>query len=429
MKLAKSVGQWVATCDSCQRNKASTKKPVGLLQPLQIPEFKFQSIGWDFVTHLPETPNGNDAILVMVDRLTKLVRIVPCSTSVTAEGTAKLFYHNWHRFYGQPKEIVSDRDPRFTSNFMVEYMKLVRTSQSMSTAFHPETDGQVERMNRVIGEILRHYVGVKQTDWEELLTSVEFAINNSYQESIQCSPFELVYGQRVRTPMTLDATDGSTYQPSQSIPSANRMIEQMRQQLRRARDCILRAQDRQKAYADLKRRGFDEAEYAKGQKVLLDTRNLNLKTPGSRKLMARWAGPFKITEKIGSHAYRLDLEGTLKIHNVFHVSLIKPYKEGGRRQPPPPPVMVEDSLEFEVDEILAHRDVRFGPTSRKFKREYLVSFTGYGPEYNLWLGESECENCPERIQRYWEENPPTGQDTRRKRASTTRATRAKKARR
>ena len=99
-KLAKSVGQWVATCDSCQRNKASTKKPVGLLQPLQIPEFKFQSIGWDFVTHLPETPNGNDAILVMVDRLTKLVRIVPCSTSVTAEGTAKLFYHNWHRFYG-----------------------------------------------------------------------------------------------------------------------------------------------------------------------------------------------------------------------------------------------------------------------------------------------------------------------------------------
>ena len=101
----------------------------------------------------------------------------------------------------------------------------------MSTAFHPETDGQVERMNKVIGEILRHYVGVKQTDWEELLTSVEFAINNSYPESIQCSPFELVYGQRVRTPMTLDATDGSTYQPSQSSPSANRMIEQMRQQL------------------------------------------------------------------------------------------------------------------------------------------------------------------------------------------------------
>ena len=138
-----------------------------------------------------------------------------------------------------------------------------------------------------------------------------------------------------------------------------------------------------------------------GQKVLLDVKHLNLRTKGSRKLLPRWVGPYVVSEKIGHLAYRLDLNNTLPIHNVFHVSLLKEYKEGGRIQPPPP-MIVGDDLEYEVEGILAHRDVRFGPSTRKPSREYLVAWTGYGPEYNLWVEEAECHNCPEKIQQYWE---------------------------
>ena len=396
---------------------------AGPLHPLQIPDAKFHSVGMDFITQLPETSIGHDAILVIIDRLTKLVCLVPCKTTISAEGTAELFMNHWVRHYGWPKEIVSDRDPRFTSQFLRELLRLFGTNQAMSTAFHPQTDGQTERANRVIGEMLRHYVGARQNDWDELLITAEFAINNSYQESIEMAPFELAYGQSIRTPMTLDQTNAPT-DVSLTAPKANRLIEQARQRLRKAKECLLRAQDRQKAYADKGRR---EEELEVGQKVLLNTKHLNLRTPGSRKLVPKWVGPFVVTEKIGPVAYRLDLSGTLPIHDVFHVSLLKPYKDGGRQQPAPPPLVVGDTLEYEVDKILAHRDVRFGPSSRKPKREYLVSWTGYGPEYNLWLGESECQNCPEKIQQYWD-GTVDGDTGRRKRRPAPATRQAKKPR-
>ena len=138
---------------------------------------------------------------------------------------------------------------------------------------------------------------------------------------------------------------------STSSPSANRIAEQVRNRVRRAKQCLLQARDRQKAYAYRHRR--DES-YTKGQKVLLDVRNLSLRIRGSKKLLAdrpRWAGPFPILERIGKQAYQIDLKDTLPIHDVFHVSLLKPYKGGGRRQPPPPPVVIDGELEDEVEQI------------------------------------------------------------------------------
>ena len=397
--MRKFIGQWIATCDCCQRNKASNTRPAGLLRPLDIPEKKFSSIGWDFITSLPRTSSGYDAILVIMDRLTKMVRLVPCNTTITAKEAVRLLQDHWIKHYGWPVEIVSDRDPRFTSADMRECLRLWGTTQAMSTAFHPETDGQVERINRVIGETLRHYVGVvKQNEWDEWLSPAEFAINNSFQVSIGMTPFELAYGQLVRTPMTLDTDADTTTPVSLTSAQANRMIEQARQRLRKAKECLARAKDRQKAYADTGRR---ELVFEVGQKVLLNVKHLNLRTKGSSKLLPKWVGPFTISEKIGPLAYRLDLQNTLPIHDVFHVSLLKEYRESGRVQPPPP-ALVDEELEHEVEGILAHRDVRFGPRSRKPRREYLVAWTGYGPEHNLWVDEAECQACPEKIQQYWE---------------------------
>ena len=405
-KLTASIRHWVSTCDRCQRDKASTQQPAGLLEPLQIPDLKFQSIGMDFIVQLPMTKTKRNAIFVIVDRLTKMVWLIPCTTTVTAEGVAELFYEHWWNHYGWPQEIVSDRDSKFTGTFWTELLKITGTKQSMSTPFHPESDGQTERINRILEDTLRHYVGAKQDDWDKLLPAVEFAINNSFQESTKTTPFELVYGQRLRTPLTVEAGGAEpTSYVSTSSPSANRIAEQVRNRVRRAKQCLLQARDRQKAYADRHRR--DES-YTKGQKVLLDVRNLSLRIRGSKKLLARWAGPFPILERIGKQAYQIDLKDTLPVHDVFHVSLLKPYKEGGRRQPPPPPVVIDGEPEDEVEQILAHRDMRFGPKSKRSKREYLVTFRGYGPEYNLWLPEVQCKNCPEKIQQCWEANPPTG---------------------
>lgn len=369
-KLTASIRHWVSTCDRCQRDKASTQQPAGLLEPLQIPDLKFQSIGMDFIVQLPMTKTKRNAIFVIVDRLTKMVRLIPCTTTVTAEGVAELFYEHWWNHYGWPQEIVSDWDSKFTGTSWTELLKITGIKQSMSTPFHPESDGQTERINRILEDTLRHYVGAKQDDWDKLLPAVEFAINNSFQESTRTTPFELVYGQRLRTPLTVEAGGAEpTSYISTSSPSANRIAEQVRNRVRRAKQCLLQARDRQKAYADRHRR--DES-YTKGQKVLLDVRN-------------------------------------------------------GRRQPPPPPVVIDEEPEDEVEQILAHRDMRFGPKSKRSKREYLVTFRGYGPEYNLWLPEVQCKKCPEKIQQYWEANPPTGV-VGAKRPACPKARRAKRAR-
>ena len=135
-------------------------------------------------------------------------------------------------------------------------------------------------------------------------------------------------------------------------------------------------------------------QYAVGEQVLLSTKNLSLKMQGTTKLLPRFIGPFTITERIGAVAYRLDLPPVLKVHNVFHVSLLKQYKPGGRKSPPPLPILVEGVPEFEVESILNHR--RRGRT-----KQYLVKWLGYGEEHTTWEPESCVRNCPERINEYW----------------------------
>ena len=157
----------------------------------------------DFITQLPVTRSGMDAVVVFVDRLTKMTHFAACTTSVTAEQNAQLFFENVYRSHGLPEEVVSDRDPRFTSAFTEELYKRMGTKQAMSTACHPQTDGQTERMNRILEDYLRHFVAPNQADFDECLVHAEFAINAAYQESVQASPFYLNYGQHPWTPLSV----------------------------------------------------------------------------------------------------------------------------------------------------------------------------------------------------------------------------------
>ena len=175
----------------------------------------------DYVVQLPITKRGHDAILVFVDRLSKMVHLVPTTTKVTGAQTAQLFFDHVFKHHGLPTDIVSDRDSRFTSHFTKELLRLLGTKQCMSTAFHPQTDGQTERTNRVMEDMLRHYVGARHDDWDDCLTAAEFAINNSYQESIQTTPFRMIYGIDPQLPLSVGR--GSKVRSAQEF--ADKMAE------------------------------------------------------------------------------------------------------------------------------------------------------------------------------------------------------------
>ena len=162
-----------------------------------------------------------------------------------------------------------------------------------------------------------------------------------------------------------------------------------------AKQCLEAAQQRQKAYADRTR---TQVQLQVGQKVLLSTKNITLKMVGAAKLMPKFVGPFKILEQINEVAYRLELPPSMPIHNVFHVSLLKPYHDDGKRQPPPPPALVDTELEYEVEQILLHRERKIG---KRKVIDYLVKWVGYDVEHNTWEPDHNCVNCPDKVQQYW----------------------------
>lgn len=338
------VKAYISTCDNCQRNKASTQASPGLLTPLEIPNGIWESISMDLITRLPETPRGNTAIVVFVDRLSKMVRLVPVTTSIGAEEYAQVFVREVFAKHGLPASIVSDRDPRFTSDFFTQLCNLLGIKQRLSTAFHPQTDGQTERMNRTLEEMLRAFVSPSLLDWDLKLPCCEFAINNAFTESIRTTPFYLNYGRHPRSP-----TDFA-FKPSKG-PSDD-FAADMQSALTQAQSCLRIAQERQIRYANKKRR---DVEFEVGEYVYLDSKNIKL-PEGARKLGHRFIGPYKILKRVGPVSYELELPAYPAIHDVFHVSLLRPYRRRSGEQGAPPCLLPTGEIQYEVQEILSHED-------------------------------------------------------------------------
>jgi hypothetical protein len=192
--MKKEIAEYIARCMECQKVKAEHRHPAGLLQPLPIPEWKWEVITMDFITGLPRTSKQHDSIMVVVDKLTKAAHFIPLKTTHRAADVADIFLKEVARLHGIPKTIVSDRDPKFTLNFWRGLFKGFRTNLNFSTTYHPESDGQTERVNRVIEDMLRMYVMDKPSKWEDYLHLVEFTYNNGYHASLKMSPFEALYG-------------------------------------------------------------------------------------------------------------------------------------------------------------------------------------------------------------------------------------------
>jgi hypothetical protein len=207
--MKRDIAFFIARCDVCQRVKAEHQRPVGLLQPLQFPVWKWDEVGMDFITGLPRSNRGHDSIWVIVDRLTKDAHFLPVKTTGHGRKLADLYISQIISLHGVPKTIVSDRGPPFTSRFWKKLHEALGTKLSFSTAYHPQTCGQMERVNQILEDMLRACVLAYGTKWEECLPFAKFSYNNNYQASLQMAPFEALYGRKCRTPLNFFETGES----------------------------------------------------------------------------------------------------------------------------------------------------------------------------------------------------------------------------
>ena len=338
------IQQHVHACDACQRNKASNRQPAPFT-PLPIPVRRWDSVSMDLITGLPRCKHF-DSIFVVVDRLSKMAIFTPTSTHVTAEKLADLFVTRVVTRFGMPASIVSDRDPRFTSTFWTHTCKLFGTKQKMSSAFHPQTDGQTERMNRLLEETLRHYVNDNQSNWVNLLPMAEFAINNSWNSSIQSTPFYLNFGQHPRLP-----ADPNSDAPVHTTSFASRFHAA----LGSAKHALAKAHEKMK-----KINIGTPIAYHVGQQVLLSSKNLAHHPSLSRKLMPKWVGPFTIIDTITKDAQvvAVRLQLPWPIHPTFSTSIVKPYLVGTTPLPPHPDASWFTAEGPSVERLLARKPLR-----------------------------------------------------------------------
>ncbi|KAK8954583.1 hypothetical protein KSP39_PZI002221 [Platanthera zijinensis] len=310
------IARFVAECHTCKRVKADHGRPGGKLSPLEIPTWKWESISMDFITGLPKSPRGFDSVWVVVDRLTKCGHFVPYKIDYPMKKIAELYMNEVIRLYGVPVSIISDRDSRFTSRFWQSLQEGLGTDLRYSTAYHPQTNVQTERVNQIVEDMIRCYILDHGGAWDERLRLMEFAYNNSYQESLQMAPFEALYGRRCRTPLFwAEAGERPLLGPD--------ALEEMEVAVKHIREKLRIAQERYEKNANRRRSAL---EFSVGDLVFVKVSPMvGVKRFGkNQKLDPRYVGPFEILERVGVSVYRLDLPANFPgVHNVFHVSQLR----------------------------------------------------------------------------------------------------------
>ncbi|KAG8372062.1 hypothetical protein BUALT_Bualt12G0027500 [Buddleja alternifolia] len=303
----------------------------------------------------------------------------------TAEEAARAFFKNVVKYWGLPKSIISDRDPRFTGRLWTELFKLLGSDLCFSTSFHPQTDGQTERVNALLECYLRHFVSANQHDWAKILDVAQFSYNLQMSEATGKSPFELATGQQPLTPHTLAISFDSA-----RCPGAAKMAKSWAEQSDLAKSFLEKARRKMKKWADPKRRHL---EFNTGDKVLIKLIPQQFKAfRGMHKgLVRKYEGPYPVVAKVGKVSYRLDLPSTLKIHPVFHVSMLRPYQEDeedpSRGESHRAPPVVTKSFDKEIEEVLSHKVVRrrgVKPTTH-----YFIKWKGLPESEATWESQDD----------------------------------------
>jgi hypothetical protein len=330
-----------------------------MLKTLEVASRPWDEISMDFIEPLPVS-NGYDSILVVVDRLTKWAIFVPAKTTWRAQDLAQAFFDFVATQHGLPSAILSDRGSKFVSIFWRSLTSRFGINLRLSTSYQPQTDGQTERTNQSLEHYLRIHCEYKQKDWSSLLGLAAFAYNNSVHSTIKCSPFFANFGYH---PRWIEETAATT--------KDNRMVGSIEAL---HAECVRNIEDANASFA----KHYDKYRSAPpnfevGDMVLVSMRDIRTKRP-AKKLDWKFMGPYPILAKIGSHAYRLGLPSSAKIHDVFNVSRLEPWKSNGQVDEAPPPLIVDGEEEHEIEDIVDERTKGRGKSRRK---EYLVRWKGY----------------------------------------------------
>ena len=429
-QLRSDIHDYIKTCPECQKAKPRHDKPFGHIMPLPIAQSPWTDISMDLITQLPESDNS-DAIFVVVDRFSKMAHFIPTTTTADAPALAQLFLTHIVRLHGFPKSIISDRDTRFVSVFWNEVWKTIGTTLRMSTANHPQTDGQTERTNRTLEQYLRIYTRHQQKKWKHHLPFAEFAYNNTTHAATGFAPFFVVYQRHVYCPIDVAISELPLRNANAEamITTHSRLLEIVRKHLDTARIRMITQNQR-----------FDKnSPFQVDDQVLIHRSAFRTFSSAShsQKFDDRWLGPFSILEIINHNAYKIDLPKSIKAHNVINISFLKPYKMSSRfkRTHPDnlllPPVEQDDDDsianatttsssadlssnnedvqdEYEVDNIIRCRLQRKYPRQQRnlplqqqiriqddpSEYEYLVKWKGYPSYEATWEPLQNLQNAP-----------------------------------
>ncbi|KAM4057840.1 integrase core domain-containing protein [Hirsutella rhossiliensis] len=325
-RMKKRISETIRKCELCARSKAERHKPYGELQPLPVPKKPWDSIAFDHITKLPPSkePMTNvkyDSIFVITDRLTKYGYFLPYKEASNAEELAYVFLRTIVSNHGLPNEIVSDRGSTFVAKFWQALMAQLGTKHKLSTAYHPQTDGQTERLNQTLEQYLRCYISYEQNDWVKWLPTAQLAYNSSVTETTKLSPAYANYGY-----------NPEAFKVTRQGPQAERAIlqaDQLRKLHKEMQQELQFVRERMSTHYNRKR--LQGPIFQEGDMVYLVRRNIKTKRP-SNKLDFKKLGPFKVKKTISKVNYELSLPTTMRIHPIFHISLLEPAPRNAKPQ-------------------------------------------------------------------------------------------------
>ena len=370
--MRKDVVKFIKGCQICQENKYSTLSPAGLLAPLPIPQQTWTDVSLDFIEGLPRS-RGFNSILVVVDRLSKYGHFIALKHPFTAKTVAEVFIREVVRLHGFPATMVSDRDKVFLSHFWTELFKLQGTSLYKSSAYHPQSDGQTEVVNRCLESYLRCFAGRRPTTWMQWLRWAEYWYNTSYHSSTKTTPFLAVYGREPPPMLRYDDTPTPNANVDELLRDRDGILNELKENLESAQNRMSKSANKHRRNVELE---VDDWVYLKlrpyRQKSLVHRRN--------EKLSLRYYGPYQVLCKVGRVAYKLKLPEHSHIHPVFHVSQLK-LAVPASYTPQVLPQVLAPSLEWATEpETLL--DIR--KTTNGDGAEVLVQWKGLAATESTW---------------------------------------------
>ena len=364
------VTRYVESCHICQTAKEDRRKRMGDARAHQVPEAPWDVVHLDWISGFKPSPEGYDSVLVFVDALTGMVHLQACKKTDTSKDTAKHFVRNVVRLHGMPKGVVSDRDIRLRAHFWRALQQRLGTELRFTTAYTPNSNGKVERVNAVLGDVLRSLCDFAGKNWADQLDLAEFAINGSESSATGLTPFFANFAREPRVPANLG-------HPRLDVPAAEEFADAMFATVTHTRDALERAKRQYEKATAIKRRPAEK--FQSGDKVLLATKNLNLKI-NTRKLLSKFVGPFEVLPPpqgaTNPNVVYLKAPRQFKIHMPVNVKDVKRYKVrdddlGGPTEVMPEPIVIDGEDCYEVEAVLAER------THKKSRqRQVLIKWAG-----------------------------------------------------